>query len=153
SGASSAAARSSAAAFAAAAALLRSLPRRLVFQLGTIGQDERRIPECVPALLVDALLRELDARRPHRSSLIHPETTDAGDDVIFGREVLTYGAPRPARFFRGELADNRRAVLDRITRAHLGAGLAVPRHGQHALIDARRETGRTFVLREIACEW
>src|SRR5262249_18362790 len=152
SGTPCAAAGSTAAFAATTTALLRSLPRRFVLQLGTIRQYERRIPERVPAFLVHALFRQLYPGGAERARLVHAETADAGDDVVLGREVLSDRSPLPARSLRGELANDRRAVLDRIAGPHLGAGLTVPRHSQHALLDAGREARRAFVAAHVAAE-
>ena len=128
----------------------RAARRRHLPHLRTVGQHERRIPERIPAVLVDDRRRQLDARADERLGLLHAHAADAADDVVLGREVLPDRGPRPARLAHRELAHGRRAALDREARAQFLVVLAVPRHDERVLLDARRQPRRGLVLAHVA---
>ena len=119
---------------------------------GTAGQHERRVPERVPALLVDRLRCELDTGRTQRRRLILTEAANPADDVVFGREVLAERRQLAAGFFHRQIANHRLSVVDRKPRPQVRAVLARPRHDEQILIDRGRQSLARFVLRQVAAQ-
>src|SRR5207247_10237941 len=75
-------------ALAAAATLSRPLPGRVVLQFLRARHDQRRVPERIPPVLVDHILRQLDAGLAKRIRLIVGHPANTADDVVFRTEIL-----------------------------------------------------------------
>ena len=129
----------------------RTPPLRLA-HFGTVGHHERRVPEGIPAILVDDLLRDLDAGVAQRLRLLLGHAPDAARDAIFGRQVLTERGPLPACFPDRQIAQHRLPAVDRVPGPQFSARLAGPCHNEQILIDRRREPRGPFVLRQVALE-
>ena len=132
--------------------LLRAPPRRFILHFLRARHHQRRIPEGVPAVLVDHLFCQLDAGCFQRVRLVVRHPADAADDVILRREVFAERGPLAAGFPDRQIPNHRLTAVDRVARAQVGAVLAGPRHDQQILLDAGREALRRLVLRQVAVQ-
>ena len=103
-------------------------------------------------MLFEHLGRDVDAKAGKRVRLVVRHAADAGRHPIFRREVLPEHRPFAAAAAHGQIANCRRAGVDRKSRAQLRRALAIPRDSEHVAFERRREAGARFVLREVAVQ-
>ena len=113
------------------------------------GNAERRVPERVPAVLVDHFLRDVDAEAGERIRLVVRHAPDACRHLILRRQVLSEHRPFAAAATHRQVANRRRAAVDRKSRPQLRRALPIPRDGQQIALERRRQTGARFVLRQV----
>ena len=113
------------------------------------ADEQRRVPERVPAVLRDHLRRQLDAGRAQRIRLLRGHAPHAGHDVVFGGQM--FAEDRPGRTGRPDrqIAHERPSLDDLVARAKLGVAVAAPRDDEQIFRERGVESGSAFVMREI----
>ena len=134
----------------AAGAPCGAAPPAAASSCGVVPRNaERRVPERVPAILVDHFLSDVDTETGKRVRLVVRHAPDACRHLILGRQVLSEHRPLAAAATHRQVANRRRAAVDGKPRPQLRCALPIPRDGEQIAFERRRETGARLVLRQV----
>src|SRR5260370_24599721 len=111
---------------------------------------QRRVPKCLPPVLIQDLRSNLDTETLQRQKLLIGHPPDAGNDMELWLQISDQRAPCPSFVPESDVLDYWCSVLKAKTQPDLVVLFAIPDEGENFLSGIRSQSWRGLVFRQVA---